>query len=345
MTPETFTPFRLKKEVLQDFAHVTLHRPRRESIFRGPLLLCPKVGYSSGAERGRYSGAVHQGDLLYTESLYGVSCLGADPILPYVLSGILNSSLTAFQLALGGPTWGLERPTVEPHDLLSLRVPDLAQCEPALVNAVVQAESRAVAQPDNAESLELLDQAVYELYGLEPDERILVSDSVSRARYFVFENRVERSAMVRGPSGEDLQVYAKHVGRTVDTYLRVRGERHLEARVYTERVLEKDFSAGVPGVTAVRFLMAPGAPETDPVVREGDPMDLVKLADMLRGQLGSEVPPYLNEQRVLRIYGSEDLFVLKPSEIRYWTATAGLNDADVILADHWIQMRDVASFA
>ena len=123
----------------------------------------------------------------------------------------------------------------------------------------------------------------------------------------------------------------------MDAYLRVRGERHLEARVYTKRVLESDFSAGVPGVTAVRFLMAPGRPPAEPVVREGEPTDLAKLADMLGGQVEAEVPPYLNERRVLRIYGSKDLFVLKPTEIRYWTATAGLNDADVILADHWLR--------
>jgi len=39
------------------------------------------------------------------------------------------------------------------------------------------------------------------------------------------------------------------------------------------------------------------------------------------------------------------MFILKPTEIRYWTATAGLNDADVILADHWLRRRDVAAYA
>ena len=345
VTPGAFTPFRLNEGALQDFAHTTLHRPRRESIFRGPLLLCSKAGNASGAERGRYSAAIHEESVLYTENFYGVSFLGAEPDVQYVLSGVLNSSLTAFQFALGGPTWGLERPTVKPHDLLSLRVPDLARCKSDIVKAVVTAESRALAHPDDAESLDQLDKAVFDLYGLEQDERILVGDSVSRARYLIFENRAERSAMVQGPLAAHLQVYAKQVGRTVDAYLRARGERHLEARVYTARVLESDFSAGVPGVTAVRFLMAPGAPPTDPVVREGDPMDLANLANMLRGQLDGEVPPYLNERRVLRIYGSGDLFVLKPTEVRYWTATAGLNDADVILADHWIHTPDVASFA
>ena len=224
VTPKTFTPFRLKEQTLQDFAHATLHRPRRESIFRAPLLLCSKVGNTSGAERGRYSAAVHQEDVLYTQNFYGVSFHGADPSLPYVLSGILNSSLTAFQFALGGPTWGLERPTVEPHDLLSLRVPDLARCEPELVAAVVKAERRAAADPNSSKALEQLDQMVFNLYGLEPDERVLARDSVWRARYLIFENRAERTAMVRAPSAEHLQVYAT-TGRTRCGCLSARARR------------------------------------------------------------------------------------------------------------------------
>jgi hypothetical protein len=44
----------------------------------------------------------------------------------------------------------------------------------------------------------------------------------------------------------------------------------------------------------------------------------------------------------LRIYTEDALFILKPSERRYWTQTIGLNDADVILADHWLRRRDGA---
>ena len=127
--------------------------------------------------------------------------------------------------------------------------------------------------------------------------------------------------------------------------VRARGERHLEAFVYTKRVKKGDLAAGVPGVTAVRFVMVPGAPKRDSVVREGDPADLDALVELLHGSLERDVPPYLNERRQLRIYGQEDLFILKPSEIRYWNATAGLNDADVILADHWLRRRDVAAHA
>jgi hypothetical protein len=104
-------------------------------------------------------------------------------------------------------------------------------------------------------------------------------------------------------------------------------------------------ATGVPGITAVRFVMASGGPRRDAVVREGDPADLAALAQLLLGRLETNVPPYLNERRQLRIYGADDLFILKPTEVRYWTATAGLNDADVILADHWLRRRDVPAHA
>lgn len=345
VTPDAFTPFRLDENSLGQLEHHTLHRIRSRSIFRGPLLVCLKAGSDSGVERGRYSAAVHDSDALYTQNFYGLSFRGADPIFAYALSGILNSSIVSFQLAFGGPTWGLERPTVEPHDLLSLRVPKLTSCNTDLVTAVVAAEREAASDPSNTAAIQRLDDAVFDLYGIEPEERVVAQDSVARARYLIFENRAERARMVQAPSPHHLKQYARQVGSSVDAYLRARGERHLEAVVYTQRLAKGDLATGVPGVTAVRFVMAPGAPKRDAVVREGDPADLDALAKLLRGRLEAEVPPYLNERRQLRIYGSEDLFILKPSEVRYWTATAGLNDADVILADHWLRRRDVPAHA
>lgn len=345
VTPDTFTAFRLNDKALDPFTHATLHRPRRASIFRGPLLLCSKVGNASGAERGRYSAAVSGGDVLYTQNFYGISFVGTDPAYAYVLSGILNSSLTSFQFAFGGPMWGLERPTVEPHDLLSLRVPDLAGADTSLMDAVVEAESHAADHPGDAASLAALDEAVFNLYDLEPDECVLARDGVSRARHLIFENRHERAELVTPPDAAALRAYAAQVVHTVDAYLRARGERHLEAVIYPVRLSKGDLGSGVPGVTAVRFVMAPGAPGAQSVVRDGDPADLEQLAALLRGRLDADIPPYLNERRQMRLYGADDLFILKPTENRYWTRTTGLNDADVILADHWMRRRDAVAHA
>lgn len=345
VTPEKFSAFRLDYAALADFAHRTLHRPRRESIFLGPILLCSKVGNASGAERGRYSAAVSPRDVLYTQNFYGVSFAGADVKYAFALSGILNSSLTAFQFALGGPTWGLERPTVEPHDLLSLRIPDLTKVDPALLTALIEAEEKAAGDPSDSDSLDALDEAVFDVYDLDSDERILARDSVNRARYLIFENRSERVGLVAPPDTGALRAYAGQVVQTVDTYLRARNERHLEAIIYTTRLTKTDLASGIPGITAVRFVMAKGSPGKEPIVRDGDPSDLNALSALLHGQFDAPIPPYLNERRQIRLYGLDDLLILKPSEVRNWTRTAGLNDADVILADHWLRRGNAIAHA
>ncbi len=345
VTPEKFSALRLDKNSLDAFTHNTLHRPRRESIFLGPLLLSSKVGNASGIQRGRFSAAVSLDDVLFTQNFYGVSFAGADVKYAFALSGILNSSLTAFQLAFGGPTWGLERPTVEPHDLLSLRIPDLTNVDSGLIDTLINAERDVAANPSDSARIAALDEAVFDVYDLDSDERTLARDSVERARYLVFENRSERAGLVTPPNTTALRAYASQVVGAVDAYLRARNERHLEAIIYPVRLTNGDLASGIAGITAVRFVMARGGAEREPVVRDGDPSELKALAALLRGQFDAASPPYLNERRQIRLYGSDDLFILKPSEVRNWTRTAGLNDADVILADHWLRRGDAVTHA
>ena len=310
VAPAAFTVFRLDESTLAAFAHQTLHRPRRPSIFKGPLLLCAKVPNTSGAERGRYGAAVHEEDILYTENFYGVSFYDSDSAYAYALCGILNSSMTAFQLALGGPTWGLERPTVAPHDLLSLRVPRLAPPDSSAIQAALSAERAAAAAPDDRRKLAALDDSVLDLYGLEAKERVLVAESVDRARALILENRRERRRLTIPPNQDVLHEYAARVAMTINAYLRAQNTRHIEAAIYRRRFTTSNFASRIPGVTAVRFRMAPGAPGLEPIVREDDPSYLDALVTKLSGYFGADSPPYLNERRVLRIYGDDELFIL-----------------------------------
>lgn len=341
--PRNFTPFRVDSSRLEKLGRKTLHRPRSRSIYQGPLVLCPKGAYTLGAERGRYCVTLVEQGVLYTQNLYGISFAGIDPTLAHVISAILNSSVTTFQLAFGGPTWGLERPTVGPKDLLSLRMPLLDQCDQRLLKAATRAERNAAKEPGNPKRLDALNDAVFDLYELEREERIIAKESVSRARPFIFESRKERGGLIRPPDITSLQEYAGQVAQTVNAYLRTQGERHIEALIYGKHLTSGDLASGIPGVTAVRFVMAQGGPGSEPIVRTGELTELNALASMLRGQFEVDVPPYLNERRQLRLYGDEDLFVLKPTEIRYWTRTTGLNDADIILADHWLRRRDAVA--
>lgn len=339
LTPECYEPFRLDERALLPFALPRLHRPRKTSIFQAPLLICPKGSFESASEAGRYSATVTSTNVLYTENFYGISFAGRDPHWAYVISGILNSSLSTFQFAFGGGAWGLERPTVEPKDLLSIRIPDLANANPLLMKVVADAERAAAKNPANPDRLNALDQAVFDLYELDRDEAVIAQESVIRARMFLFEGWKQRKEFIKVPFYDSLAAYAGEVVQVVNTYLRARGKRHLEAVVYPQSVIQANLDKGSPGITAVKFLMVSGPPTSTPVVRQGQGIDMEHLTSLLRGQVNSDIPPYLNERRQLRIYADKDLSILKPSEVRYWTRTAGINDADVILADHWIKDR------
>jgi len=337
LTPDHYRPFRVDETALLLFEHPTLHRPRKASIYGGPLLVCPKGSFENAVEPGRYSAAVSSKGVLYTENFYGVSFAGRDASWAHVISAILNSSLATFQFAFGGGGWGLERPTVEPKDLLSLRIPNLATVDRARVQLVVEAEHATAKDPQNPDQLRALDQAVFDLYGLERDEAVLARESVMRARMLLFEGRAQRQPFIKTPPRDVLNAYATEVVHVVNKYLRARGKHHLEAVVYPQSVVGAKLVEGTPGVTAVGFAMVSGAPSEIPAVRLGGNAETDRLAALLRGQVNFGVPPYLNERRQLRIYSENDLFVLKPAEVRCWTRTAGLNDADVILADHWIK--------
>lgn len=339
VTTQAYSPFRLKPGALTRFTYEWLHRSRkkRAEMFNGPMLLCPKGSQADAIELGRYSAAVVERSVLFNESFYGISFAGKALDAARVLSAILNSSLTAFQLAMGGGAWGLERPTVEPNDLLSLRVPRLSEIDSALLESVLSAEAALAQEPSNKALIVTLDHAVCELYGLDRDEVILAADGVQRARALLFEGRKHRIGLIKRPSEDDLKAYASEVVRTVNAYLRARGTRHLEAVIYSRRVIAGNAADGVPGVDAVRFAMVAGAPSGESRVHFGSEAEIERLGALLRGQINANVPPYLNERRQLRIYDENALFILKPSEVRYWTRTAGLNDGDIILADHWIK--------
>ena len=158
----------------------------------------------------------------------------------------------------------------------------------------------------------------------------------------LFEGRPQRQIFLLPPTLDTLTSYAREVVHVVNAYLRARNERHLQGTVYSRAVQQPDFSDGTRGITAVRFAMAPGPIPQNALVREGDAAETTQLVSLLRGQVNVSVPPYLNERRQVRIYSANDVFFLKPSETRCWTRTVGLNDADVILADHWIKGQNVS---
>ena len=201
LSPKHYRALRTDPSSLPVFKEKTLHFARSRSIYRAPLLIAPKACNLAATEPGRFSATISASDVLYTSSFYGISFRDANPRWAYVISGVLNSSLTVHQFAYAGAAWGLERTTIEAGELLALRVPRLDRVESGLIDAVVDAE-RALAvarESEVAKRLVVLDDSVFDLYDLAPDERIVARDAVARARSMVFDSRQERARSAMPP--------------------------------------------------------------------------------------------------------------------------------------------------
>lgn len=330
-----FAPFRLPSQQ-RTFTHEALQRSRRISISRGPSLICPEaIRTTPKALRGRYCVAVSRNDLLYKSSFFGISVASADEDSLHVLSAVLNSSLTALQIVLGGPDVGLERTTIKPQTIRSLRVPSLAGIPAHQVAAVVAAEKRNAESLGTPEHLEALDEAVFDLYGLDVEERVLARESVERTRHLSCQHKTDYERLLRPPTHYELRDYGSEVVQSINAYLEARGVRHVSAIIYRDGLAGFPTGTGLDGSIAMRFASVPGRPSPEPDIRDGDRQGLQALAENIQELLTSRPPPNLSESRHLRIYGTDDVTIMKPAQWRHWNRTSGLNDADKILADHW----------
>ena len=57
-------------------------------------------------------------------------------------------------------------------------------------------------------------------------------------------------------------------------------------------------------------------------------------------QLSQEIADRIYTRRNLRIYSGDDFYIIKPAKRIYWTRSAGLNDADLILSEKLKANRD-----
>lgn len=338
LTSKLYTPFRVDVRHLQKFREATLGRVRNVAIFRGPLVLCPgsiKLSYWDDAVR--YVASTCDDDVLYDSNFFGISCADQGPQIARLLSAILNSSITTYQLMLKASCLGIERTSLRYQDLCSLRVPPLHSVleEGAFqFGDLLEAEQHLASNTNDEVCRRALDEEVYKLYDIRGEDQTIIEDAIDQCRQYLG-NRDLRFEAVQPPTHETLCAYGRQVTATINAYLRALGRRHLESTGYTRTLAEGEVSSAVHGLAAVRFAMVAGPPGPTGIVREGAGSDLERVLAILRDEIGSGSVPYLHEQRNLRLYNGDEVFIVKPNETRYWTRTAALNDADAMLGDHW----------
>ena len=293
--------------------------PRERGIYNGPLLL---VGEYMQQRRPRPVAAVSERALVYTDSYFGASFSRKRLQAAYLVAGILGSAMASWYFLMTGSTFGLWIRRLKQADVDAMPTPDLEE-------AIESREGLKVAQlartfhgkaPD-ANAWTSLDEAVFDLYGLEGADRIVVRDGLFRASWQWKQGRLESVAPADVSCLSD---YAKAFVSSVDAWLYAANERRLHAEIY-------ELPASEP-LRVIRFALEDHPPPSMVQVVRPDG-SLRELLARVSARLEVPITSELTGLREMRVHGRKEVVIIKPAARRFWLSIAALDDARSVLME------------
>jgi hypothetical protein len=299
--------------------YIQMESPRKPEIYSPPLVIVSQTPDSEGA----YS-AFSEEIIVYTQRYSGISFLHDQVELAHYINAIINSKVASYFLFLTSASWGVERDELKTQDLSRLPVPLPNTKNSSLVARVVAVEQqlRISNSVDYQNLKHQLNEAVFELYGLGKTEQLLVEDGVNITINLRMER--EESIALTKPSLDELKSYSLQLVGVIQPFLQT-----LRQRVLLADVIEVNQSP----LQVVKFSFLP-APGREHIVRITQVQDLKEVLSRIAEQLPQQIADRIFTRRDLRIYSGQDIYIVKPAQKRYWSRSAGLNDADLILSEH-----------
>jgi len=305
----------LDLETLDELPEQKFHRSRDLRIYRGPLIITTR-----GLGKEAFYAAFCSGDVVYTEEYFGIAIPTEQEYFAHYLNGIFNSSLATYFLFMTASVWGVERDKVEPNDLKRLPVPLLTEANKQMIDRIVEIEGNLRQQAHDNEVTQL-NEAVFALYGLDETEQTIIRDAVA----VTIDWRMSRegSDALNPVSFSEVGVYATQLIDIIQPFLQVRGELAMIADIF-------DTGPSPLQVVKLSLVSVPGRRPPIQIIPEKALGDvLARIANLLPQKIADKI----YTRRILRIYAGDDIYVIKPTQRRYWTRSAGLNDVNAILAD------------
>ena len=220
-------------------------------------------------------------------------------------------------------TFGLWMQLIERGDLVQVPVPDLETAPHSEAGrSLIRLTRKLQWNPLRDADWRALDEAVFDLYGLDEAERTVARDGLFRASWQWKPGRLESAKpALAQPHMLD---YACTFLSAVDIWLAARRQRHMRAEVF-------DLPDNAP-LRVVRFVLEEGnAPSTAELVEpEGSLRDVL---DGIGHRLNVRLATSLSGQRELRVHGRREVVIIKPSARRHWMGVSALEDADAVIVE------------
>ena len=314
---EAVSHFSLPME-LPVFDHEHAQRPRQRKIYRAPVVL---INEGILKEQPRLVVAVAEQNTVYSDAYFGVSFSESAPAAAYLVAGILGSALATWYCLMSGSAFGLWMRRVKRADVGALPTPEIGPslgCTAGkrIVRLVRAFHDRA----PNDEDWRSLDDAVFDLYGLDDEDRIVVQDGLARARWQWLAGK--RDSVT--PANEaDLRAYTRAFLLSMDAWLSDRPR--LRAEIVR---LPPDAP-----VRVIRFVLE------DAVDPSGEVKVITPGEDMsdILARIGKRAEVQITQDLVglrdLRVHATNEVSIIKPAARRNWLRVHALDDADQTVQD------------
>jgi hypothetical protein len=135
----------------------------------------------------------------------------------------------------------------------------------------------------------------------------------------------EKSAAFRKPKASDLEAYTLSFMSVIEPFFDTLKERSIAADIFD--------IANTP-LQVVKFSILP-YPGREQIVQTVQAENLIPVLQSIAKQLPSKLADRVFTRRNLKVYVSENIYIIKPRQLRYWSRSAGLNDANDIISEQF----------
>lgn len=294
----------------QGVRDATMHRPRSPKLFKGPHLLIRR-----GLVGGHPAAVLVRGNAAFNNGVFGIASPKRDLPQLRLLEACINSSFGRYFLFMTSSSWGVERDFVEANEYLSLPLPE--ERDPTWDRLFALLDLRPKMGSSASDWRSRLDQAVYDVFGLTPSERIRVEETLS-IRLDMFRKGASSRAFDY-PDQAQLEGYASSLHDAIESSL-----RSLDIDVVVSHG-----SQGYLVATVSLARQGDGPPRPGGAIAEGVFDRLVAHAESAAQDWPLSTTVVMP---VLIVADADRVHLVKPRERRYWASTVGRDDAGRVLA-------------
>ena len=295
--------------------------PRNLNIYRAPLLLVKEfLRYD-----GRPVVAVTDRDTVFNNSIFGAALPSAWSEAAHLLAAILSSSLASWFFLMTASAFGLWMQRLLLRDIELIPVPDLETALHSKAGEHLTRFARNMQEGSpSASDWQKLDEAVFDLYGMDEADRIVVRDGLFRASW---QWKAGRNASVEAAHVSHVLDYARTFQEAVGVWLSAANQRRMRAEVF-------DLPERSP-LRVVRFVLEECSDLPEPsglevIKPEGD---LKEVLNRIGERLEVPLAKSLSVQRELRIHDHNEVVIIKPAARRHWMSVSALEDADTVIVE------------